>query len=148
MKYRLIFFAVLSLTVIGTLQPASAFAQEPVLEQYSLGVGANTKFDVTLSSKYFGGGSAKAQIQFLKELDSRTLILSVSRKVKKNHIAFALLVHSISIRGFDVNETMIYSETLNGFAFGDSKSGEWAQTMNAFPEGLSRIEIVFYGNYE
>ena len=80
--------------------------------------------------------------------DSGTLSLKVWRKVAKGEITFALLVFRIEIRGYDYTGTLIYSQDLDGFTFGDSKSGSWSEELKNLPVNIQQIKVTFFGNYE
>ena len=136
---------------IWTLQPL--FSQETTLEEYSVSHGGTTEakpsgFSAKLSDKYFGTGTAKASVHFRTKDDSGTLSLRVWRKVAQGEITFALLVFRIEIRGYDYTGTLIYSQDLDGFTFGDSKSGNWSKELTDLPANIQQIKITFFGNYE
>ena len=142
---------VISAFEIWTLQPL--FCQETTLEEYSVSHGGTSVtnpsgFSAKLSDKYFGNGTAKASVKFKMRDDSGTLSLKVWRKVAKGEITFALLVFRIEIRGYDYTGTLIYSQDLDGFTFGDSKSGSWSEELKNLPVNIQQIKVTFFGNYE
>lgn len=152
---RIVFlFISLLLTVafeIWTQQPL--FCQETTLEEYSVSHGGTSEtnpsgFSAKLFDRYFGNGMAKASVTFKMRDDSGTLSLKVWRKVAKGEITFALLVFRVEIRGYDYSDTLIYSQDLDGFTFGDSKSGKWSEELKNLPANIQQITITFFGNYE
>lgn len=68
--------------------------------------------------------------------------------VAEGEVTFALLVFRIEIRGYDYSDTIIYSRDLDGFTFGDSKSGTWTKHLKVLPTSIKYITITFIGNYE
>jgi len=133
--------------------PRPLFCQETTLEEYSVSHGGTSEtnpsgFSAKLFDRYFGNGTAKASVTFKMRDDSGTLSLRVWRKVAKGEITFALLVFRIEIRGYDYSDTLVYTQDLDGFAFGDSKSGNWAEKLRNLPTNIRQITITFFGNYE
>lgn len=152
---RIISLFVLLLLLCGleiwNLRPL--FSQESILENYSISHGGTAEttpsgFSAKLSDKYFGNGTAKASIHFKMKDNSSTLSLRVWRKVPRGEITFALLVFRTEIRGYDYSGTLIYSQDLDGFTFGDSKSGNWKKERKDLPANIRQITITFFGNYE
>ena len=148
-----LFISILILFVfeIWTLQPL--FSQEAILEEYSVGHGGESEtslsgFSAKLSDKYFGNGTAKASVTFKMKDDSVILSLKVRRKVAEGKITFALLVFRIEIRGYDYSDTLVYSRDIDGFTFGDSKSGRWSKQLKDLSTNIQHITITFFGNYE
>jgi len=144
-------FIVISVFKIWALQPL--FSQETTLEEYSVSHGGTSEtnpsgFSANLSDKYFGNGTAKASVKFKMRDDSGTLFLKVWRKVAKGEITFALLVFRVEIRGYDYSDTLVYSQELGGFTFGDSKSGNWSEELKNLPINIQQITVTFFGNYE
>ncbi len=137
----------------GFLNPQPLFAQEPVLESYSITHGGDPEttpsgVKAALFDKLFGGGTAKARVVFNTRDDSSHLSLKVWRKVRSGEITFALLVFRIEVRGYDALDGLIYSRDLDGFTFGDSSSGQWSQKLHDLPANIQQIRITFIGNYE
>jgi hypothetical protein len=162
--HRLTAFSVASLTIIAlignckvnpviNLQPVNS--QEPVLEAYTIGQGGSGSqslnldgFDSRLNDQTFGGGSAKSIIQFNTERDHSNLFLQVYRVVPNGTITFALIVTRVEVRAFNSQGAPIYSQDLGGFVFGDSKSGNWSQSLFDLPANVAQIKVTFFGNYE
>ncbi|MBM4065387.1 MAG: hypothetical protein FJ266_07060 [Planctomycetes bacterium] len=149
--FLFISFIVIVVSEIWLLQPL--FSQEAALEEYSVSHGGTSETDLSgfsakLSDKYFGNGTAKASVTFKMRDDSGTLSLKVWRKVAKGEITFALLVFRIEIRGYDYSDTLVYSQDLDGFTFGDSQSGNWSKHLKDLPVDIQQIKITFFGNYE
>jgi len=145
------FFWVLTLAVCDT-QPLCA-QEDPVLEQYVIGHGGTQGGDPTglvaqLSDKFLGNGSATVLIRFKTKDDASELSLKVRRKVKRKDVTFALLVFRVEVRGYDLADTLVFSQDLDGFTFGDSQSGRWSERLDQLPADIQRIEITFIGNYE
>jgi len=137
----------------GFLNPQPLFAQEPVLENYSITHGGDPEttpsgVKATLFDKFFGGGAAKARVAFNTKDNSSRLFLRVWRKVRSGEITFALLVFRIEVRGYDALDGLVYSRDLDGFTFGDSSSGQWSQKLHDLPANIQQIRITFIGNYE
>lgn len=135
------------------LNPQPLFAQEPVLESYSITHGGDPEttpsgVKANLFDKFFGGGTAKARVTFNTRDNSSHLSLKVWRKVRSGEITFALLVFRIEVRGYDASNELIYSRDLDGFTFGDSSSGQWSQKLQNLPANIQQIRITFTGNYE
>ncbi len=135
------------------LNPQPLLAQEPVLESYSITHGGDPEttpsgVKATLFDKFFGGGTAKARVAFNTKDNSSRLSLKVWRKVRSGEITFALLVFRIEVRGYDTMDELIYSRDLDGFTFGDSRSGHWSQKLQDLPANIQQIRITFIGNYE
>ena len=149
--FQFISFIVIVVSEIWMLQPL--FSQEATLEEYSVSHGGTSEtnpsgFSAKLSDKYFGNGTAKASVKFKMGDDVGTLFLKIWRKVAKGEITFALLVFRIEIRGYDYSDTLVYSQDVDGFAFGDSKSGNWSKELKDLPVNIKQIKITFFGNYE
>lgn len=145
------FIFIMMVYEIGT--PHSLFSEEATLEEYSVSHGGTSEttlpgFSARLSDKHFGNGTAQASITFKIRDDAGALFLRVWRKVSQGEITFALLVFLIEIRGYDYSDALVYSRTLNGFTFGDSKSGNWTKQLKALPANIKYITITFFGNYE
>lgn len=139
------------------LNPQPLFAQEPVLENYSITHGGDPEttpsgVKATLFDKFFGGntggGAAKARVAFNTKDNSSRLSLKVWRKVRSGEIAFALLVFRIEVRGYDTMDELVYSRDLDGFTFGDSRSGHWSQKLQDLPANIQQIRVTYIGNYE
>ena len=135
------------------LNPQILSAQEPILENYSIGYGSgeeatNSGINVTLFDKFFGGGTAKAFLEFTTKNNSGNLTLKVWRNVRKGEISFALLVFRIEVRGYDSQSEVVYSRDLDGFTFGDSKSGNWSKKLHNLPASIQQIKVSYVGNYE
>lgn len=135
------------------LNPQLLFAQEPVLESYSMTHGGDPQttpsgVNANLFDKFFGGGTAKARVIFNTRDDSSRLSLKVWRKVGSGAITFALLVFRIEVRGYDSLGGLVYSRDLDGFTFGDSSSGQWSQKLQHLPANIQQMRITFIGNYE
>jgi hypothetical protein len=148
-----LFTYVLIIFVFEIWAPQPLFAQETTLEEYSISHGGTSEtnlsgFSAKLSDKYFGNGTAKASVTFKMRDDSCSLSLKVWRKVAKGEITFALLVFRIEILGYDYSDTIVYSRKLDGFTFGDSKSGNWSKQLKDLPATIRQITITFFGNYE
>ena len=137
----------------GLLNAQPLYAQEPVLENYSLSHGGTPGaraggIAVRLSDEHFGGGTAKARIRLKIKEGSARLFLNVYRIVVPGEVTFALLVFRVEIRGYDSEGSLLYSRDLDGFTFGDSKSGEWSAALRDIPAGIGQLRVVFIGNYE
>lgn len=148
-----LFTSILIIIVFEIWTPQPLFAQETTLEEYSVSHGGTSEtnpsgFSAKLSDKYFGNGTAKAAVTLKMRNDSGTLSLKVWRKVAKGEITFALLVFRIEILGYDYSDTLVYSRELDGFTFGDSKSGNWSIQLKDLPANIRQITITFFGNYE
>jgi hypothetical protein len=150
---------VLALFALLAVAASPLVAQDPepgALESYVLGVGQNSDGVTTaLTDKYFGGGTARAAIFYYDrnyrqnpEAESGVLILNVSRFVRPDEIVFALLVFEIEVRGYDAEGTQVYSKDLDGFTFGDSRSGRYSKVLRDLPLAISKLEVTFRGNYE
>lgn len=151
--FLLISILIIYISVFEIFAPQPLFAQETTLEKYSVSHRGTSEtdppgFSAKLSDRYFGNGTAKASITFKMRNDSGTLSLKVWRKVAKGEITFALLVFSIEIFGYDYSDTLVYSRELDGFTFGDSKSGNWSKQLKDLPANIRQITITFFGNYE
>jgi len=149
----LLFMSLLFMVVFEICTPQPLFSQETILEEYSVSHGGMSEtnasgFSAQLSDKRFGNGTAKASVHFKTKSDSATLSLKVWRKVSAGEITFALLVFSIEIRGYDYSDTLVYSKDLDGFTFGDSKSGNWSKEIRNIPSETQQIKVTFFGNYE
>jgi hypothetical protein len=148
-----LFISLLVIVVFEILTQQPLFCQETTLEEYSVSHGGTSEtnpsgFSARLFDRYFGNGTAKASVTFKTSGDSGTLSLKVWRKVAKGEITFALLVFRIEIRGYDYSDTLVYTQDLDGFAFGDSKSGNWSEKLENLPINIRQITITFFGNYE
>src|SRR5215216_4527166 len=154
MRTRLIFCIILSLTFAFNLVNAQeVYGQEPVLETYVVSHGGTSGarpdgLDVKLSDKHFGNGTARARIRLKTTGDSGSLSLNVYREVGPGEVTFALLVFRVEVRGYDSAGLLIYSKDLDGFRFGDSKSGEWQEQLRDIPLSIQLLKVVFIGNYE
>jgi hypothetical protein len=154
MRTKLIFCITLLLTLASNLLNArEVHGQEPVLESYIVSHGGTPGarldgLDVKLSDKYFGNGTARALIRFKTKADFGSLLLNVSREVGPGEITFALLVFRVEVRGYDSAGSLIYSQDLDGFSFGDSRSGEWEKELRDVPLSIQQLKVVFIGNYE
>jgi len=146
-----------SIVALSLIFAAAATAQEqPVLERYTFGVGQNSDgVRTALRDKYFGGGDARASAAFFDTTRRRdpsgktgVLFLHVARFVPPETIAFALLCFGVEVRGFDSAETLVYSQDLPGFTFGDSQSGRFSRVLREIPLSVARLEVTFFGNYE
>jgi hypothetical protein len=146
-----------SIVGLTLILAVTATAQEqPVLERYTLGVGQNSDGVATaLRDKHFGGGDARASLAYFdttrrQDPTGKTgvLFLHVARFVPPGTIAFALLCFGIEVRGFDSADTLVYSQDLPGFTFGDSKSGRFSRVLREIPLSVARLEVTFFGNYE
>ena len=144
-------------TLVSLVCPAVAQEVEaPILERYILGVGNNSDGVATVHyDKYFGNGTARASVTYFDRkpaadptAESGVLVLGVARFVRAGEITFALLVFDIEIRGFDADGTLVYSSDLDGFTFGDSRSGRFTKTLRNIPATVSKLEVTFRGNYE
>jgi len=149
--FLFISFLLIVVLEIWTLQPL--YSQETTLEEYSVSHGGTSEtnpsgFSAKLFDRYFGNGTAKASVTFKMRDDSGTLSLKVWRKVTKGEITFALLVFRVEIRGYDYTGTLIYSQDIDGFTFGDSQSGNWSKHLKDLPVDIQQIKITFFGNYE
>jgi hypothetical protein len=148
MRTKLTFYIILLLTFTSNLSNAQeVYGQEPVLESYTLSHGGASGarpdgLDLKLTDKYFGNGTASARIRLKTKGDSGSLSLRVYREVGPGEVAFALLV------GYDAAGSLIYSRDLDGFRFGDSKSGEWREELKDIPLSIQQLKVVFIGNYE
>ena len=148
-----LFTSILILFVFELWMPQLLFSEEATLDEYSIGHGGTSETDLSgfsakLSDKYFGNGTAKASVKIKMRNDAGVLSLKVWRKVAKEEITFALLVFRIGIRGYDYSDTLVYSQDLGGFTFGDSKSGNWSKQLKDLPANIKQIKITFFGNYE
>jgi hypothetical protein len=137
----------------GLLNAQKLYAQEPVLENYLLSHGGtpgarSDGIAARLSDEYFGNGTAKARVRLKIKEGSTNLFLRVHREVGPHEIAFALLVSRVEIRGYDSAGSLLFSRDLDGFTFGDSKSGEWSAALRDIPAGVGQLRVVFFGNYE
>ena len=135
------------------LNPKPLFAQEPVLESYSITHGGDPEttpsgVKANLFDKFFGGGTTKARVAFNTKDNSSHLSLRVWRNVRSGEITFALLVFRIEVRGHDALGGLVYSRDLEGFTFGDSRSGQWSQKLQDLPVNIQQIRTTFIGNYE
>jgi len=149
--FLFISFLLIVVLEIWTLQPL--YSQETTLEEYSVSHGGTSEtnpsgFSAKLFDRYFGNGTAKASVTFKMRDDSGTLSLKVWRKVTKGEITFALLVFRVEIRGYDYTGTLIYSQDIDGFTFGDSKSGNWSEDLKNLPVNIQQMKVTFFGNYE
>ncbi|MEP9410826.1 MAG: hypothetical protein HRF42_05380 [Candidatus Brocadia sp.] len=152
---HVIFLCIAFLLIPGLefLNLQSLFAQEPVLESYSMAHGGDQEttpwgVKANLFDKFFGGGTAKARITFNAKDNSSHLSLKVWRKVRSGEIAFALLVFRTEVRCYDASGGLVYSRDLEGFTFGDSSSGQWSQKLHDLPANIQQIRTTFIGNYE
>ncbi len=148
-----IFVSFVLIFALECSNPQILSAQEPILENYSIGYGSgeettNPGINATLFDKFFGRGTAKAFLKFTTNNNSGNLTLKVWRNVRKGEIAFALLVFRIEIHGYDSQTNVVYSRDLKGFTFGDSKSGNWSKKLHNLPANIQQIKISFIGNYE
>lgn len=143
------FLFMLGLYLVGQ---QSLFAQEPVLERYSIGhggdQGGDPEFAALLADGAFGNGTARAFVRFTLHDETGRLSLKVWRIVRSGEITFALLVSHSRVHGYDATGTLVYSRDLEGFVFGDSQSGKWSQHLKDLPVDIRRIRITFFGNYE
>jgi hypothetical protein len=139
---------VLGLFLLAAASPAPA--QETVLERYAFEPGENAGgVRLELFDRQLGaGGSAKSRIRFSGSDGAATLNLRVSRRVAPGELVFALLVFKVEVRGYDASGATIYSRDLDGFTFGDAQSGKWTQTLTGIPAAVTRVEVIYYGNYE
>ncbi len=148
-----LFISLLVIVVFEVWTQQPLFCQETALEEYSVSHGGTSEtnpsgFSAKLFDKYFGNGTAKASVTFKMKDDSGRLSLKVWRTVAKGEITFALLVFSAEIRGYDYSDTLVYSQDLDGFTFGDSKSGNWSKELKDIPAETQQITVTFFGNYE
>lgn len=148
-----LFVSILILFVFEIRMQQPLFSQEAILEEYSVSHGGESEtnlsgFSAKLSDKYFGNGTAKASVTFKMKDDSVILSLKVRRQVAEGEITFALLVFRIEIRGYDYSDTLVYSRDIDGFTFGDSKSGSWSKQLKNLSTNIQHITITFFGNYE
>jgi hypothetical protein len=147
-----------SVVTLGLILTATANAQDErtILERYTFGVGENADgVGSALRDKYFGGGSAHANLAFFDTTrrqdpagETGVLLLHVARRVPPDTITFALLCFGVEVRGFDSAGTVVYSKDLPGFTFGDSQSGRFTRALRQIPLGVARLEVTFFGNYE
>ena len=147
------FFSLLLILASNLLNAQEVYGQEPVLESYIVSHGGTSGarpdgLDVKLTDKYFGNGTAGARIRLKTKGDSGKLSLSVYREVRPGEFTFALLVFRVEVRGIDSAGSLIYSQDLDGFRFGDSKSGEWQEELSGLPFSIQQLKVVFIGNYE
>jgi hypothetical protein len=134
----------------GALANAGAVLgqEETVAEHYSLTIGtSSTGTDLQLFDKRFGDGTARARIKVVGQGESTRLSMRVSRNVSPGQIVFALLVFKVEVRGYDAAGALLFSEDFEGFTFGDSASGKWAEALT-LPAEVVRIDATFFGNYE
>lgn len=139
----------LALSLFGV---QSALAQESVLEKYVFSHGGTPGdkpdgVEARLHDKYFGSGTAKAHIRLKSKGELASLSLDVFRDVKPGHLTLALLVSRVEIRGYDLSGVLLYSRDLDGFSFGDSRSGDWSEDVDDIPANAQQISIIFVGNY-
>ncbi len=133
MRFKAFLRITLALIVgFGLLNAQRLYAKEPVLESYLLSHGGtpgarSDGIAARLSDEYFGNGTAKARIRLKIKGGSANLFLRVHREVGPDEITPALLVFRVEIRGYDPAGSLLYSRDLDGFTFGDSKSGEWSE---------------------
>jgi len=139
----------------GVSSPPSTVAKElePVLEDFSIAhVGERSWIgsgvEASIYDRSFGGGGAKALVEFNTNKNSSQLSLKVWRKMKPGQIAFALLVFHVNLRTYDGHGKIVYSRDLGAFSFGDSSSGRWSRTFRRLPADIRKLQIVFVGNYE
>jgi hypothetical protein len=146
-----------SIVALSLIIGAVATAQEQaILEHYTFGVGQNSDgVGTALRDKYFSGGDAHARLTFFDTTRRRdptvktgVLFLNVARFVPPGTIAFALLCFGVEVRGFDSAGTLVYSQDLPGFTFGDSKSGRFTRVLREIPLSVAKLEVTFFGNYE
>lgn len=155
MNYRRLCLSLLAVNA-ALLLPAYAQQPEPVLEQYTFGMGQNSDgISAALHDKSLGRGTAKVTIGFAdvspqrnSNLSKGTVVINVSRKVAKGHVVFALLCDRIEVRGSNAAGEQIYSSDLPGFTFGDSKGGNYHKTLRTLPLAVCTLQITFFGNYE
>lgn len=138
---------------IGAAGPSSSQAQdEAVLESYTIGQGGNQAppggLAASLTDRSFGNGTAKALVQFAEGERSSSLSLLAWRRVRRDEIVPALLVFRVEVRGFDATGEAVYARDLNGFTFGDSRSGLWSKSLIDLPAALAQVRVTFFGNYE
>ena len=144
---------------VQCFQPQPVMAQEPILETYVIRQGGSSAvsslegFTAQFKDPGFGGspgqGTAKSIIRFETLADRSKLFLRVYREeLPPDTTAFALIVESVKVRGFDFQGRRIYALNLEGFIFGDSSSGNWSRTLSNLPANVARLQITFYGNYE
>jgi hypothetical protein len=143
---------------LAFLLTASANAQneQPVLEHYTFGVGQNADgVGTAIHDKYFGGGDAHASLAFFdttrrQNPNDKTgvLVVNVAHYVPPGTIAFALLCFGVEVRGFDGAGTLVYSQDLPGFTFGDSQSERYTRALRQIPLSVAKLEVTFFGNYE
>ena len=146
----------LALLCCGPVRQLAAQDELATLERYNLRVGENSDgVAATLRDKYFGNGTARAVLSYIDTAprnnpskETGRLSLLVTRHVPRGTITFALLCFEVDVRGYDAADTEIYTQTLPGFTFGDSKSGRYAKTLREIPLTVARIEVTFRGNYE
>jgi hypothetical protein len=154
MRSKPIFCMTLLLAFVAILlNTREAHGQEPVLESYLISHGGTSGarpdgVDVKLTDKYFGNGTARSRLRLKTKADSGSLSLNVAREVGPGEITFALLVFRVEVRGYDSAGSLIYSQDLPGFTFGDSQPGEWQKELNDIPVSIQQIRVVFIGNYE
>lgn len=148
-----LFSFILVMMVYEIWTPQPLFSEGTTLEEYSVSHGGTPEtklsgFSARLSDKYFGNGSAKVSVTFKIRDDASILLLRVWRKVAQGEITFALLVFRIEIRGYDYSDNLVCFRDLEGFTFGDSKSGYWSKQLKTLPTNIKHITITFFGNYE
>lgn len=130
---------------------AVEFAPDPVLERYVLGLGLESGGTVgAVNDRRFGNGTARASVTFLNPAReyAGTLVLDVSRRVRRDEITFALLCSSVRVEGFNAENQRVYAMDLPGFTFGDSQSGRYTKVLRNLPLSAARYEVTFFGNYE
>jgi hypothetical protein len=148
-------FCFLVLLLLGAACPASLPAGEPLplLEKYTLdtlGEARGVTYD--LFDQSFGGGDARSRLLLIRRGGSRTLTLTVWRRVRAGTTSFALLGERVEVRGYE-GDSLIYSRDFagleqEGIFFGDSRSGNWRRTLKDIPLAVRRLEVTFLGNYE
>ena len=135
------------------LAPSDAVGQEvePVLDSYTVthgGSGGAAGLTAVLFDESLGNGTATTRIVFRPAGGRSQLLLRVARHVRPGEVTFALLVFRIEIRGDDAGGESVYSRDLDGFTFGDSRSGHWFQRLDDLPADIAQLTVTFVGNYE
>ena len=147
----------LAIALSLTLGTGSAFAgPNTVLETYVLGAGQDSDgTSVAVSDRYFGNGTARARLSFYDTSSSydpyaRTgsLSLVISRSVPEGTYPLALICYGVEVRGYDAGGYLVYSADLDGFAFGDSRSGSYSRALRRLPVTVADLEVTFLGHYE
>lgn len=139
---------------LAILTGPSAFAQEPLLEKYTLeSTGHRSGLAYQLYDQSLGGGDAHTRIELRRNRSAATLLLRVWRQVRPGNTALALLGERVEVRCYDLEGTLIFSRDFvgledEGIYFLDSRSGNWQRRLTGIPLDVRRVEVTFIGNYE